>query len=128
MNRLSDAVTGLYTHPRRGWRRNGVAGLSKGLGIGVTGLLFKPGEAVFAIPGYAMMGLYHSVHGGRSHAIEACLGKLRSAEAFIELGNADEQMKHEVKRLWTEMQQDRHHAAREEKPSVCLPKREAGSD
>jgi hypothetical protein len=66
---IFQGVTGLVTQPVDGARRDGAAGFLKGVGRGVAGLVVKPAAAGYALPAYAMMGVYKEMQkrlGGES--------------------------------------------------------------
>jgi len=42
----------------RGAEKEGAAGLVKGIGKGIGGLILKPGAAIWGLPGYTFMGLH----------------------------------------------------------------------
>ncbi|KAH8679764.1 hypothetical protein BGZ60DRAFT_524972 [Tricladium varicosporioides] len=58
---MYDGITGLVTQPLRGAEKEGAAGLIKGIGKGIGGLILKPGAAVWGLPGYAFMGVHKEI-------------------------------------------------------------------
>jgi hypothetical protein len=44
---MYDGITGLITQPMRGAEKEGAAGLLKGIGKGIGGLVLKPGAGMF---------------------------------------------------------------------------------
>ncbi|KAM0554830.1 hypothetical protein ACHAPJ_006563 [Fusarium lateritium] len=56
-----DGVTGLFTQPLRGARREGASGFLKGIGKGVGGCLIKPNAALWSISAYLMKGVNKEV-------------------------------------------------------------------
>ena len=54
---MFDGISGLVTQPLRGAEKEGAAGLMKGFGKGVGGLVLKGGAAVWSLPAYAMKGI-----------------------------------------------------------------------
>lgn len=56
-----DGITGLITQPLRGAEQEGAAGLMKGIGKGIGGLILKPGAAIWGLPGYAFLGIHKEV-------------------------------------------------------------------
>ncbi|KAM3069239.1 hypothetical protein ACMFMG_010752 [Clarireedia jacksonii] len=54
---MFDGITGLVTQPMRGAEKEGAAGLLKGIGKGIGGLVLKPGAAIWGLPGYTFMGI-----------------------------------------------------------------------
>lgn len=53
-----DGITGLVTQPVQGARKEGAAGLVKGLAKGAFGLVLKPGASIWGVPGYTFKGIY----------------------------------------------------------------------
>ncbi|KAI8626708.1 hypothetical protein F5Y19DRAFT_214387 [Xylariaceae sp. FL1651] len=58
---MFDGITGLVTQPLKGAEKEGGAGLLKGLGKGVGGLILKPAAAVWSIPAYTMAGVHAEI-------------------------------------------------------------------
>ncbi|KAF2969959.1 hypothetical protein GQX73_g3649 [Xylaria multiplex] len=58
---LYDGITGLVTQPLKGAEKEGGAGLLKGFGKGIGGLVFKSGAAVWGIPAYTMAGIHAEI-------------------------------------------------------------------
>jgi hypothetical protein len=50
---MYDGITGLVTQPLRGAEKEGTAGLIKGIGKGIGGLILKPGAGKYS-PGYSV--------------------------------------------------------------------------
>ncbi|TGJ85288.1 hypothetical protein E0Z10_g3520 [Xylaria hypoxylon] len=58
---LYDGITGLVTQPLKGAEKEGGAGLLKGFGKGIGGLIFKSGAAVWSVPAYTMAGIHAEI-------------------------------------------------------------------
>ncbi|KAM7219278.1 hypothetical protein V8F06_005314 [Rhypophila decipiens] len=56
-----DGIAGLVTQPIRGAKKEGAAGLIKGFGKGIGGLMLKPASAIWALPAYTMQGVHAEV-------------------------------------------------------------------
>ncbi|OIW26165.1 UDP-Glycosyltransferase/glycogen phosphorylase [Coniochaeta ligniaria NRRL 30616] len=54
---MFDGISGLVTQPLKGAEKEGAAGLFKGFGKGVGGLVLKGGAAVWSLPAYTMKGI-----------------------------------------------------------------------
>ena len=50
-----DSILGLYSHPVEGARREGFAGFSKGLAIGLGGFVLKPIAGMYSSAGRESM-------------------------------------------------------------------------
>jgi hypothetical protein len=83
---IFEGVAGLVTQPVEGARREGAAGFLKGMGRGVAGLVVKPAAAGYALPAYALMGVYKEMQkrlGGES--VGAYIVAARVAQGYGEL-------------------------------------------
>jgi hypothetical protein len=49
------------TQPLEGAKNEGAAGFVKGFGRGISGLIVKPAAGIYALPGYAMKGIYKEI-------------------------------------------------------------------
>ncbi|KAI0810163.1 hypothetical protein GGR55DRAFT_127437 [Xylaria sp. FL0064] len=58
---LYDGITGLVTQPLKGAEKEGGAGLIKGFGKGIGGLVFKSSAAVWGIPAYTLAGVHAEI-------------------------------------------------------------------
>ncbi|KAI0468496.1 hypothetical protein F4859DRAFT_506068 [Xylaria cf. heliscus] len=56
-----DGITGLVTQPLKGAEKEGGAGLIKGFGKGIGGLIMKPAAGIWGLPGYAMAGVHAEI-------------------------------------------------------------------
>jgi hypothetical protein len=56
-----DGISGLVTQPLEGAKHDGAAGFVKGVGRGISGLIVKPAAGIYALPGYAMKGIYKEI-------------------------------------------------------------------
>ena len=106
---IFEGVAGLVTQPVEGARKEGAAGFLKGMGRGVAGLVVKPAAAGYALPAYAMMGVYKELQkrlGGES--VGAYIVAARVAQGYgewLEVGGEEEGrsgMEEAVMRRWGE--------------------------
>lgn len=58
---LYDGISGLVTQPLKGAEKEGVAGLVKGVGKGIGGIMTKPAAGFWGIPAYTMKGVHAEV-------------------------------------------------------------------
>ncbi|KFY41168.1 hypothetical protein V494_03176 [Pseudogymnoascus sp. VKM F-4513 (FW-928)] len=77
-----DGISGLVTQPMRGAEKEGAAGLIKGIGRGIGGLVFKPGAAIWGLPGYTMMGLHKEVRKMFGASVQAYIISARTAQGY----------------------------------------------
>ncbi|KAL5314993.1 hypothetical protein ACEPPN_017643 [Leptodophora sp. 'Broadleaf-Isolate-01'] len=79
---MFDGITGLVTQPLRGAEKEGAAGLIKGIGKGIGGLILKPGAAVWGIPGYTFMGIHKEVRKLFGSSVLNYMISARTAQGF----------------------------------------------
>ncbi|TVY28311.1 Sterol 3-beta-glucosyltransferase [Lachnellula hyalina] len=96
-----DGITGLVTQPLRGAEKEGAAGLIKGIGKGIGGLILKPGAAIWAVPGYTFMGVHKEVRKlFGSSVLNYCISA-RTAQGFEEASRATPEERLDVIYRWT---------------------------
>jgi hypothetical protein len=100
---LYDGCTGLVTHPYCGARREGIAGLAKGIGKGLGGLVFKSGAAVFGIPGYTLKGLERQLEKRHSRGLKAKILTVRLRQGLVEYSRASDEEKEKILKRWKEL-------------------------
>ena len=81
---LYDGVTGLFTQPYLGAKKEGAAGFVKGIGKGIVGIQVKPAAGALGIAGYAMQGLYREWTKKFGESTEAYITAARTAQGFEE--------------------------------------------
>ncbi|KAG9229897.1 glycosyltransferase family 1 protein [Amylocarpus encephaloides] len=77
-----DGITGLVTQPLRGAEKAGAAGLIKGIGKGIGGLILKPGAAIWGLPGYAFMGVHREIRNLFGSSVLNYIIAARTAQGF----------------------------------------------
>ncbi|KFX91457.1 hypothetical protein V490_05886 [Pseudogymnoascus sp. VKM F-3557] len=77
-----DGISGLVTQPMRGAEKEGAAGFIKGIGRGIGGIVFKPGAAIWGLPGYTMMGLHKEVRKMFGASVQAYIISARTAQGY----------------------------------------------
>ena len=100
---LFDGLTGLVIHPFMGAWRDGLAGLGKGVGQGLGGLVFKSGAAAFGIPGYTLKGLEKQLAKRYSRDLKAKILTVRLRQSLTDYSRASEEEKQEILRRWREL-------------------------
>ncbi|ROT34996.1 UDP-Glycosyltransferase/glycogen phosphorylase [Sodiomyces alkalinus F11] len=91
---LYDGVTGMVTQPLKGAEKEGGAGLVKGIGKGIGGLLLKPASAFWAIPAYSMKGVHASLRNMFGNSVQNYIIASRIIQGGAELkhSTAEEQL------------------------------------
>ncbi|TVY83568.1 Sterol 3-beta-glucosyltransferase UGT80B1, partial [Lachnellula suecica] len=97
-----DGITGLVTQPLRGAEKEGTAGLLKGIGKGIGGLILKPGAAIWAIPGYTFMGVHKEIRKLFGTSVLNYIISARTAQGFEDAKTATPDERHNVIYNWTE--------------------------
>ncbi|KAI9728526.1 MAG: hypothetical protein M1834_007664 [Cirrosporium novae-zelandiae] len=104
-----DGITGLVTQPMEGAKKEGVAGLIKGFGKGMGGVVFKPGAAIWALPGYTFKGIYQELNkfiGPNTQATQSYIVAARIAEGYNARDVSTEVERLDVIRNWERVRQD----------------------
>lgn len=83
-----DGISGLITQPLKGAEKEGAAGLLKGFGKGVGGLVLKSGAAVWSLPAYTMAGMHAEVRNRFSRSSINYIITSRVLEGKEQLGSA----------------------------------------
>lgn len=82
---LYDGISGLVTQPILGAKKEGAAGFVKGFGKGIGGVVFKPGAAVWGLPGYTAMGIYREMQKRFGPSTEGYIIASRTAQGYADL-------------------------------------------
>ncbi|KAF2862120.1 glycosyltransferase family 1 protein [Piedraia hortae CBS 480.64] len=114
---MYDGISGLVTQPARGFAKEGAAGLLKGFGRGVGGVILKPGAAVFGIPAYTMQGVAREVGRLFGVGVEGYVIAARVEEGYREWSAATEGEKAEVVRQWNLLKE---HLKKKKNPDEVL--------
>lgn len=77
-----DGISGLITQPLKGAEKEGTAGLLKGIGRGIGGLVLKPGAAIWGLPGYTMMGIHKEVRKLFGASVQNYIISARTAQGY----------------------------------------------
>ncbi|KAH8805477.1 hypothetical protein F5884DRAFT_708908 [Xylogone sp. PMI_703] len=95
-----DGVTGIFTQPVNGARKEGVTGFFKGLGKGLGGAVLKPGAGLFGIPGYTFKGVYREIQNHFGAGLQSHIIAIRTAEGFQDFQSSTEEQRLEVINKW----------------------------
>ncbi|KAK2751038.1 hypothetical protein FQN57_000113 [Myotisia sp. PD_48] len=106
-----DGISGLVTQPVEGAKEHGAAGVIKGIGRGIGGLVLKPGAGVFAVAGYTLNGVYKEVRKHFSSSVECYILASRSKQGYDEWINSSQEEKDAVMDKWTALGEDLRYKA-----------------
>ncbi|KAH7391206.1 glycosyltransferase family 1 protein [Cadophora sp. MPI-SDFR-AT-0126] len=99
---MFDGITGLVTQPLRGAEKEGAAGLIKGIGKGIGGLVLKPGAAIWGIPGYTFMGIHKEVRKLFGSSVLNYMISARTAQGFEDAQSATPEERLDILTRWRE--------------------------
>ncbi|MCJ1288321.1 hypothetical protein MMC26_007676 [Xylographa opegraphella] len=77
-----DGITGLVTQPLEGAKKQGMAGLVKGVAKGIGGVVLKPGAAIWGIPGYTFKGIYKELQKHLGASVQNYIIAARTAQGY----------------------------------------------
>ncbi|KAL2063252.1 hypothetical protein VTL71DRAFT_5057 [Oculimacula yallundae] len=97
---MFDGITGLVTQPLRGAEKEGAAGLFKGIGKGIGGLILKPGAAIWGIPGYTFMGIHKEVRKMFGSSVLNYIISARTAQGFEDSQSATSEERLDILNRW----------------------------
>ncbi|KAL7945118.1 hypothetical protein V8C42DRAFT_353349 [Trichoderma barbatum] len=97
---LYDGISGLVTQPMRGAQKEGAAGLIKGVGKGIGGLIAKPAAGFWGLPAYVMQGAYAELNKFLSRSVQNYIITSRVVQGERDLQNASEGEKADIINRW----------------------------
>ncbi|PTB37786.1 uncharacterized protein TrAFT101_005335 [Trichoderma asperellum] len=97
---LYDGISGLITLPMRGAQKEGAAGLIKGVGKGIGGLIAKPAAGFWGLPAYVMQGAYAELNKFLSRSVQNYIITSRVVQGERDLQNASEGEKADIIYRW----------------------------
>jgi hypothetical protein len=69
----------------RGAKKSGAEGFVKGIGMGIAGLVMKPGAGIYGIPAYTLKGLYQEIQKQFGASVNNYLIASRTAQGYADL-------------------------------------------
>jgi hypothetical protein len=93
---LFEGITGLVTQPYKGAKKEGAKGFMKGMGKGLAGIYIKPSAGAFAIPGYAMKGVYKEIQKHFGASVNHYILAARTAQGYEEWQSTTLEQRKEV--------------------------------
>ncbi|KAI0409887.1 hypothetical protein F4802DRAFT_542482 [Xylaria palmicola] len=100
---LYDGITGLITQPLKGAEKEGGAGLLKGLGKGIGGLIVKPAAGVWAIPAYTMAGVHAEIRSIFAQSAHKYIMASRISQGNIDYNNSSAEEREDIEVRWLRM-------------------------
>jgi Ubiquitin interaction motif len=98
---LFDGIAGLVTQPIQGAKKEGASGFLKGVGRGIAGVAIKPAAAAYALPAYAMMGVYKEIQKRLGEGVATYILSARIAQGFDEWIHTTDEERSEAVMLWS---------------------------
>jgi len=99
---MYDGITGLITQPLRGAEKEGAAGLLKGIGKGIGGLVLKPGAAIWGLPGYTFMGINKEIKKIFGSSAINYIIAARTAQGYEDAQKCNPEERADIIRRWHE--------------------------
>ncbi|PQE18815.1 glycosyltransferase family 28 domain-containing protein [Rutstroemia sp. NJR-2017a WRK4] len=99
---MYDGITGLITQPMRGAEKEGAAGLLKGIGKGIGGLVLKPGAAIWGLPGYTFMGINKEIKKIFGSSAINYIIAARTAQGYEDAQKCNPEERADIIRRWRE--------------------------
>ena len=97
---LYDGVSGLFTQPIDGARKEGIAGFLKGFGKGIAGIVIKPQGAFWALQGYTFKGIYKEIQKHFGASTQNYIVAARTSQGYEEYMNSTSAEKEDVVARW----------------------------
>lgn len=97
---LYDGITGLVTQPVTGAKQGGAGGFLKGLGRGIAGIVVKPSAAAYALPAYAMQGVYKEIQKRLGENVGSYIIAARVAQGYGEWIGTDDATRRDIIHHW----------------------------
>jgi hypothetical protein len=119
---MYDGITGFFTQPVIGAKKEGTAGFFKGFGKGLAGITLKPaagefsfstdvlysctGIAFWAVPGYTFQGIYKEIKKRSGSSLQNYFIAARTAQGFEEWAKSTPEERTDILRRWDAMQDE----------------------
>ncbi|KAF1923701.1 glycosyltransferase family 1 protein [Didymella exigua CBS 183.55] len=81
---LYDGITGIVTDPYKGAKKEGGVGFVKGVGRGIFSVPFRVMGGAWAVPGYAMKGLYQEMIKSKGSGVQNYIIAARMSQGYDE--------------------------------------------
>ncbi|KAI1740451.1 hypothetical protein F4680DRAFT_118973 [Xylaria scruposa] len=100
---LFDGITGLVTQPLKGAEKEGGAGLIKGFGKGIGGLIFKPAAGFWGIPAYAMAGVHAEIRTLFAQSAQKYIVASRISQGNMDFNDSSVEEREDIEMRWLSM-------------------------
>ncbi|KAJ8104937.1 hypothetical protein ONZ43_g7624 [Nemania bipapillata] len=97
---LYDGITGLVTQPLKGAEKEGGAGLLKGFGKGIGGLILKPAAAVWSLPAYTMAGVHAEIRTMFAQSAHKYIVASRISQGNQDLNSSSTAEREDIEMRW----------------------------
>ncbi|KAJ4375664.1 hypothetical protein N0V86_007197 [Didymella sp. IMI 355093] len=97
---LYDGITGIVTDPYKGAKKEGGVGFVKGVGRGIFSVPFRVMGGAWAVPGYAMKGLYQEMIKSKGSGVQNYIIAARISQGYDESIEVSPQERADIVSKW----------------------------
>ncbi|KAF3002561.1 hypothetical protein E8E13_007825 [Curvularia kusanoi] len=97
---LYDGITGIVTDPYKGAKKEGGVGFVKGVGRGIFSVPFRVMGGAWAVPGYAMKGLYQEMIKSKGSGVQNYIIAARISQGYEESLTVSSQERADIVSKW----------------------------
>ncbi|KAF9691833.1 hypothetical protein EKO04_009908 [Ascochyta lentis] len=97
---LYDGITGIVTDPYKGAKKEGGVGFVKGVGRGIFSVPFRVMGGAWAVPGYAMKGLYQEMIKSKGNGVQNYIIAARISQGYDESTMVSAQERADIVSKW----------------------------
>ncbi|KAH6643103.1 hypothetical protein C7974DRAFT_117153 [Boeremia exigua] len=97
---LYDGITGIVTDPYKGAKKEGGVGFVKGVGRGIFSVPFRVMGGAWAVPGYAMKGLYQEMIKSKGSGVQNYIIAARISQGYDESVTVSAQERADIISKW----------------------------
>jgi UDP:flavonoid glycosyltransferase YjiC (YdhE family) len=97
---LYDGITGIVTDPYKGAKKEGGVGFVKGVGRGLMSVPFRVMGGAWAVPGYAMKGLYQEMIKSKGTGVQNYIIAARISQGYDESIEVSPQERADIVSKW----------------------------
>ncbi|KAI0457485.1 hypothetical protein F5B21DRAFT_464572 [Xylaria acuta] len=97
---LFDGITGLVTQPLKGAEKEGGAGLIKGFGKGIGGLILKPAAGAWGLPAYAMAGVHAEIRSLFAQSAHKYIVASRISQSNQDFNDSSVEEREDIEARW----------------------------
>jgi hypothetical protein len=97
---LYDGITGIVTDPYKGAKKEGGVGFVKGVGRGIMSVPFRVMGGAWAVPGYAMKGLYQEMIKSKGTGVQNYIIAARISQGYDESIEVTPQERADIVSKW----------------------------